>query len=176
MIDCHSRSGNVAQYIESKLWKRYASRRHTTRERPVSSGYNVHVQTSFLLLTSRRMQNDMLSWVINEAREDERRSTQALTQRMLTTTFATIRTTTMAGLLAILTFYTLTPELKSFTHALLHLSSRPEEVESIIEQENRPKSSLDKMPKIESYLKGALRSEGIGLGTRDLKSLFTFLE
>ena len=59
-----------------------------------------------------------------------------------------------------------------FTHALFYLAANPqyidplrEEVESIVEKEGWSKAAVDKMRKVDSFLKECQRMEGISIST-----------
>ncbi|KIM88557.1 hypothetical protein PILCRDRAFT_769584 [Piloderma croceum F 1598] len=108
--------------------------------------------------------NDMLSWLMDAARGDEK-SMQNITRRILVLNFAAIFTTTM-----------------SFTHALFSLAAMPhyikplrEEVEVIINNEGWSKASLDKMQKVDSFLRESQRynTSAISMVRLTLKD-FTF--
>ncbi|KIM76338.1 hypothetical protein PILCRDRAFT_797492 [Piloderma croceum F 1598] len=90
--------------------------------------------------------NDLISWLMDAASDDEK-SVKNLTQRILVLNFGAIFTTTM-----------------SFTHALFNLAAMPyhihplrEEVEAIVNKEGWSKASLDKMHKLDSFLKESQR-------------------
>ncbi|EJD07780.1 cytochrome P450 [Fomitiporia mediterranea MF3/22] len=96
--------------------------------------------------------NDMLTWIIDEAPNDEQKSVQGLTQRILSLNFAAIHTSS-----------------HSFTHGLLHLAAHPEyiapmreEAERVIESDGWTKLSMQKMRKIDSFLKESQRFSGLG--------------
>ncbi|EJD00067.1 cytochrome P450 [Fomitiporia mediterranea MF3/22] len=108
--------------------------------------------------------NDMLTWLLEEAPENERRNVKALTQRILTLNFAAVHTSST-----------------SFTHALLHVASNPEdirllreEVEHVVKEEGWSKDSLSKMARVDSYIKEALRYSGIGLLSMSRKALVDY--
>ncbi|CAL1702938.1 unnamed protein product [Somion occarium] len=109
--------------------------------------------------------NDMLSWFMDEAKGEER-SVRALVLRILTLNFASIHTTSM-----------------SFTHALYHLAANPEylaplreDVTRAIKQEGWTRDALQKMLKVDSFLRESHRHHGIGSLTMTRKALkdFTF--
>ncbi|KAI5118158.1 hypothetical protein M0805_005780 [Coniferiporia weirii] len=104
--------------------------------------------------------NDMLSWLMDEA-EGEQRTAEALTQRILTLNFAAVHTSS-----------------NSFTHALLHLAARPEyieplreEVERVIKAEGWTKAAMNKMRKLDSFMKESQRYNGIGMLSMQRKVL-----
>ncbi|KAG5651711.1 hypothetical protein H0H81_007716 [Sphagnurus paluster] len=109
--------------------------------------------------------NDFLSWLIDLS-EGNQRTPRELTMRVLATNFAAIHTTSMA-----------------FTQALLNLAAYPshvpemrEEVEALIKEDGLTKVSLNKMRKIDSFIKESMR---LGNGTavsmqRKLLKDFTF--
>ncbi|OCB86528.1 cytochrome P450 [Sanghuangporus baumii] len=95
--------------------------------------------------------NDMISWIIDGASEQERTSIKELTRRMLFVNFAAIHTSS-----------------NSFTHALFHLATEPhyiaplrEEVATVIKEEGWTKVAMTKMWKLDSFLKESIRINGI---------------
>ncbi|KAL5522639.1 hypothetical protein ACEPAG_8657 [Sanghuangporus baumii] len=105
--------------------------------------------------------NDMLSWLMDDGPENEKRNVKALTHRILTLNFAAVHTSSI-----------------SFTHALLHLASHPEDIKPLREEVDRTvkedgwsKASLAKMQKIDSYIRETLRFDGIGLLSMQRKIL-----
>ena len=61
---------------------------------------------------------------------------------------------------------------QAFTHALYHLAANPEyveplreEVERMVSKEGWTKASLDKMIKVDSFLKESQRFNGLGTST-----------
>lgn len=115
----------------------------------------------------------MLSWLIDEA-QGKQRSVLALTQRMLTINFAAIHTSSMVSFLGC--YYDVLLECwndvlsQSFTHALFHLATHPEyiqplreEVESVIEQDGWTKLAMQKMRKLDSFMRETQRVNGLGL-------------
>ncbi|KAI5118676.1 hypothetical protein M0805_003613 [Coniferiporia weirii] len=107
---------------------------------------------------------DMLSWLMDEAPEDEKRSVYKLTTRMLLVNFAAIHTSA-----------------NSFTHALFHLASEPEyiaplreEVERVIAQDGWSKIAMTKMWKLDSFLKESQRLNGINMLSLNRKVLVDY--
>ncbi|KAL5480959.1 hypothetical protein ACEPAI_9900 [Sanghuangporus weigelae] len=105
--------------------------------------------------------NDMLTWLMDDGPENEKRDVRALTQRILTINFASVHTSTL-----------------SFTHVLLHLASHPgdikplfEEAERIVKAEGWSRASIAKMRKVDSYIKEGLRVHGIGVLTLERKAM-----
>ncbi|KAL5499081.1 hypothetical protein ACEPAH_1599 [Sanghuangporus vaninii] len=105
--------------------------------------------------------NDMLSWLMDDGPEDEKRNAKALTHRILTLNFAAVHTSSI-----------------SFTHALLQVAAHPEdikplreEIERIVKEYGWSKASLAKMQKIDSYIKETLRFDGIGMLSMQRKIL-----
>ncbi|EKM50979.1 uncharacterized protein PHACADRAFT_262885, partial [Phanerochaete carnosa HHB-10118-sp] len=97
--------------------------------------------------------NDLLQWLM-EAAEGVEREPRALAARLLVVCFAAIHTSSL-----------------SFTHALYHLAAHPEYMKPLREED-----SLQKMRKVDSFLKECQRFEGIGslfLGRKALKD-YTF--
>ncbi|ESK95651.1 cytochrome p450 [Moniliophthora roreri MCA 2997] len=110
--------------------------------------------------------NDLLSWLIDEATNEERRNVQDLVRRVLTVNFASIHSTTMACV--------------NFLYCLAahpqYVDELREEVESIVEEEGWTKASLQRMRKLDSFLKESERysgSMGVVLNRMVLKD-FTF--
>ncbi|GJJ06037.1 hypothetical protein Clacol_000224 [Clathrus columnatus] len=89
---------------------------------------------------------DFLSWLLDEAKGEEQ-TLRALTLRLLFVSFASIHSTSM-----------------TFTHAIYNLVVCPEyklplreEIKSIIEKEGWSRESINKMAKLDSFLKESLR-------------------
>ncbi|KAJ3480751.1 hypothetical protein NLI96_g8124 [Meripilus lineatus] len=95
--------------------------------------------------------NDMLMWLMEEATGREK-DVKALVMRILTVNFAAIHTSSM-----------------SFAHALYRLAANPEylapmrdEVESIVKSEGWTKAAMQKMRKVDSFLRECQRYYGLG--------------
>ncbi|KAI0814828.1 cytochrome P450 [Irpex lacteus] len=95
---------------------------------------------------------DVLQWLI-EAAVARKQSSEKIMERVLLMNFASIFTTST-----------------SLTHALLHLAAQPEyiqvlrdEVESIVGAEGWSKGSLNKMRKVDSFLRESQRYNGTNL-------------
>ncbi|KIP04651.1 hypothetical protein PHLGIDRAFT_109308 [Phlebiopsis gigantea 11061_1 CR5-6] len=112
--------------------------------------------------------NDMLQWLMDAVRDEpiEEQTNRALATRVLLVGFAAVHTSSM-----------------SFTHALYYLAANPqymepmrEEVEAVIAHDGWCKASLQKMRKVDSFLKECQRVEGLGLLFLNRKALqdFTF--
>ncbi|KAH8113854.1 cytochrome P450 [Phellopilus nigrolimitatus] len=104
---------------------------------------------------------DMISWLIDEAPENEKRSVRELTKRMLSVNFAAIHTSS-----------------NSFVHALYHLAAEPkyaeplrEEIERVIKEEGWTKVALTNMWKLDSFMKESQRYNGITMLTMNRKVL-----
>ncbi|KAF8504637.1 cytochrome P450 [Russula emetica] len=98
--------------------------------------------------------NDILMWLMGEAKGIER-SLDGLARRMLAVNFASIHTTSI-----------------TFTQALYRLLSNPEyieplrqEIEAAVAEEGWTKAGLDKMYKIDSFLRETQRLDGLGAGS-----------
>ncbi|KAF7297713.1 hypothetical protein MKEN_01394600 [Mycena kentingensis (nom. inval.)] len=115
--------------------------------------------------------NDLLSWLLQFANEDEERTAPALAMRILVMNFAAIHTTTT-----------------TMTAVLYDLAARPdlvptlrEEVESVIQRNGWTKAAIGKMYKLDSFLRESQRL-GPGLGPVSLtrkvvsKDGFTFTD
>lgn len=114
-------------------------------------------------------QNDMLQWLIDAA-EGEERTVRALVLRMLTVNMAAIHTSSIVRRF-------LQPDrslnhlrfCQSFTQAILLLAAHPqyiqplrEEVESIVREEGWTKAAMNKMRRIDSFMKETARFLGLG--------------
>jgi len=107
--------------------------------------------------------NDMLSWVMDNARGDEK-SLRNLTLRILLVNFAAIHTTSM-----------------SFTQALFasmphYIQPLRDEVQAVIAKDGWSKASLGNMHKVDSFLKETQRYGGLAVTSLMRKALkdFTF--
>ncbi|KDQ49529.1 hypothetical protein JAAARDRAFT_165601 [Jaapia argillacea MUCL 33604] len=109
--------------------------------------------------------NDFLMWCMEDAQGEER-TIRNWTLRILALNFAAIHTSSM-----------------SFTHALFHLAANPqyiqpmrEEVEAIVNEEGWSKAAMQKMKKLDSFLKETQRYNGISClsMTRKVLQPFTF--
>jgi cytochrome P450 len=96
--------------------------------------------------------NDMLMWLMSEAKGVER-SVEGLARRLLLVNFAAIFTTSI-----------------SFTTAFYHLLSNPEyigplchDVETAVAEEGWTKAGMDKMHKVDSFLRESERISGAGV-------------
>ena len=116
-------------------------------------------------------------WLMSEAKGVER-SVEGLARRLLLVNFAAIHTTSQASENAgfsppdnlVLTIAC--PQ--TITHALYRLLSNPEyieplrqEVEAVVAEEGWTKAAMDKMHKIDSFLRESQRLDGITLRTLD---------
>ncbi|KAI1793036.1 cytochrome P450 [Ganoderma leucocontextum] len=107
--------------------------------------------------------NDMLQWILDEARE-RKESLDYVTMRLQVQNFSAIHTSS-----------------NSLTHALFHLLANPsiistlrEEIEDVLAVEGWTKAALDKMWKLDSLLKESQRFTGItvlGMLRRALKDI-----
>ncbi|KAI0691476.1 cytochrome P450 [Cytidiella melzeri] len=109
--------------------------------------------------------NDMLQWLM-EAAEGSEAELPALAQKLLVLNFASIHTSSMACV-----------------NILYQLAAKPEyiqplreEVEAVIAEEGWSKSALQKMRKVDSFIKECQRCHGFSSLTMDRKALkdFTF--
>ncbi|KAF8467570.1 cytochrome P450 [Russula ochroleuca] len=95
--------------------------------------------------------NDMLMWLMSEAKGVER-SVEGLARRLLTVNFAAIHSTSL-----------------TFTQVLYRLLANPEYVEPLRQEvdavikEGWTKAGIDKMHKIDSFLRETQRIDGLGL-------------
>ncbi|TCD68632.1 hypothetical protein EIP91_010287 [Steccherinum ochraceum] len=109
--------------------------------------------------------NDMLMWLMDDAVGEERQ-VDMLARRILTVNFAAIHTSSM-----------------SFTHALYQLAAHPEyvkplreEIERIVKEEGWTKQAMQRMRRVDSFLKESQRYNGLGsiVMTRRALKDFTF--
>lgn len=118
-------------------------------------------------------QNDMLQWLMDAVRDEpiEEQTNRGLATRVLLVGFAAIHTSSMVSIVPAMKIANLyTNFLQSFTHALYYLAANPqymkpmrEEVEAVIAHDGWCKASLQKMRKVDSFLKECQRVEGLGL-------------
>ncbi|KAF7360228.1 Cytochrome P450 [Mycena venus] len=103
--------------------------------------------------------NDMISWLLDDARGHPRRRTvRTLTRTLLNINFGALHTTTQATILH------LSPRLLGFLHALYNLAANleyveplREEIKSVIQSEGWTKTAMGKMVKLDSFLKESSR-------------------
>ncbi|TFK50189.1 cytochrome P450 [Heliocybe sulcata] len=102
--------------------------------------------------------NDLLQWLLEDA-EGEERDVEHWTMRVLLVNFASIHTTSMA-----------------FTQALYDLAANPEylqpmreEVAAAVNEDGWCRAALQKMRKVDSFLKESERFLGLGIGTFSLR-------
>ncbi|KAI0080996.1 cytochrome P450 [Panus rudis PR-1116 ss-1] len=95
--------------------------------------------------------NDLLQWVIDLALE-KGKSMETVAAMILSTNFAAIHTSS-----------------NSFTHAIYWLAACPEymkplreEVEAVVKEEGWTKAALQKMKKLDSFMRESLRVSGLG--------------
>ncbi|KAK7682140.1 hypothetical protein QCA50_014726 [Cerrena zonata] len=96
--------------------------------------------------------NDFLSWLMDVADEGKKGDVRELVLRVLATNFGAIHTSS-----------------NSFTNALFRLAANPEwigpmreEVERVVQEEGWNKNALQKMLKLDSFLKESQRFDGLG--------------
>ncbi|KAI0278605.1 cytochrome P450 [Russula aff. rugulosa BPL654] len=111
--------------------------------------------------------NDMLMWLMSEAKGVER-SIEGLARRMLLINFVSIHTTSSASTVT-QTFYRLlaNPE---------YIEPLREEVDAVIREEGWTKAGIDKMYKIDSFLRETQRLDGVTVLSMRRRTLrpFTF--
>ncbi|KAF8637705.1 hypothetical protein AX16_010780 [Volvariella volvacea WC 439] len=109
--------------------------------------------------------NDLVSWLLDYAQPHQREE-RDLVVRILTANLAAIHTTTMAS-----------------THILYDIASRPEyveplreEIQDVIDKEGWTKAAMDKMNKLDSFIRESQRISGTGALVMVRKALkdFTF--
>ncbi|KZT20329.1 cytochrome P450 [Neolentinus lepideus HHB14362 ss-1] len=108
--------------------------------------------------------NDMLSWFMDEADANES-TIENLTRRILTVNFAAIHTSST-----------------SFTQALYNLASRPEyiaplreEINAVVAEHGWTKTAMQKMRKLDSFMKESQRFEGLGATSMSRLALKDFV-
>ncbi|ESK85449.1 cytochrome p450 [Moniliophthora roreri MCA 2997] len=110
--------------------------------------------------------NDFVSWLMDEARTPQHRQTRDTVLRVLSTNFAAIHTTTIA-----------------FTNAMFYLAAYPQyvpelrqEVEGIVNEHGWSKASMQKLRKLDSFLKETARDFTLGCVALNRMALkdFTF--
>ncbi|KAF5365278.1 hypothetical protein D9758_005353 [Tetrapyrgos nigripes] len=108
--------------------------------------------------------NDLLSWLLEEAKLPEQRTAYDLAQRIIAINVAAIHTTSMA-----------------FTNTLFHLCARPdivkelrEEVENTVKEYGWTKIAMGKMRKLDSFCKETQRVSGTGAAVVFRKALKYF--
>ncbi|THU83562.1 cytochrome P450 [Dendrothele bispora CBS 962.96] len=109
--------------------------------------------------------NDLLSWLMEKAPESDK-SVRAITIRLLATMFAAYRPASMAltqALFDLATYPSYIPELRA-------------EIEPIVKEKGITKESINKMYKLDSFIKESLRLRGGGKSSMPRKVLkdFTF--
>jgi hypothetical protein len=116
-------------------------------------------------------ENDMLTWLLDEAYDrPERRTVYQLTQRILAINFAAIHTSSMVSFS--MTDVHILRVRQTFTQALYFLAAHPEyteplreEIESVIEEEGWTKASMAKMRKLDSFFRESQRLRSVGAST-----------
>ncbi|KAI0292771.1 cytochrome P450 [Russula brevipes] len=115
-------------------------------ERPVHQS----VLFSFYILLIGDAQNDMLMWLMSEAKGIEK-SLDGVARRMLTVNFAAIHTTSQT-LIQVLYRLLANPE---------YIEPLRQDVEAAVAEEGWTKAGLDKMYKIDSFLRETQRLDGL---------------
>ncbi|KAI5118161.1 hypothetical protein M0805_005783 [Coniferiporia weirii] len=108
---------------------------------------------------------DMITWLLEDAPEEEKRDNNELTKRMLVTNFAAIHTSS-----------------NSFTHALYYLALEGEkymgplreEVDRVLKEEGWTKLAMTKMRKLDSFMKESLRLNSINMLVLNRKVLVDY--
>lgn len=115
------------------------------------------------------LQNDLISWLIEEAGAKER-TVDDVIKRILLINFAAIHTSS----LVCDTYYPFYNDMliatcvfKTFTQALYDLAARPEymqplrdEVESVVQREGWTKAAVGQMHKVDSFIRESMRHNG----------------
>ncbi|KAI0261281.1 cytochrome P450 [Gloeopeniophorella convolvens] len=100
--------------------------------------------------------NDMLMWLINEARGTEK-SVEGLARRLLVINFAAIHTTSL----------TATQALYRLLNNPQHIEPLRQDIEAAVAEEGWTKAAMNKMTKLDSFLRETQRLDGLGtLGMR----------
>ncbi|KAF7792532.1 hypothetical protein EIP86_003573 [Pleurotus ostreatoroseus] len=109
--------------------------------------------------------NDMLQWLIDEERKNEKFDVKNLISMILTVNFAAIHTSS-----------------NTFTQALYHLAANPEfmgplreEAEAILQVEGWTKAAMGKMRKLDSFMRESQRLNGIS-GTSVMRKTLTSIK
>lgn len=115
--------------------------------------------------------------------EGEEKAIRSLVLRILTVNFASIHTTSMvrqASLHLIHSYLNLSYQ--SFTHALFRLAANPEfiqplrdEVSQVIKEEGWTRNALQRMRKVDSFLRESNRCHGLGSSTFLFHMIFLLL-
>ncbi|KAJ3720528.1 cytochrome P450 [Lentinula raphanica] len=109
--------------------------------------------------------NDLLTWLMEKAPQGDR-SLKAITIRLLATMFAAYRPASMA----------LTQALFDLATFSSYISELRDEIEPIVKEEGLTKESINKMYKLDSFIKESLRLRAAGKSSMPRKVLkdFTF--
>ena len=101
--------------------------------------------------------------------KDEEQTIESLTRRVLVVNFAAIHSSSNVSYSMSTPLQSLRGVTQSFVHALFYLAALPEyiaplraEVEEVIEREGWSKEGLDKMHKVDSFIKESQRMNPIG--------------
>ena len=125
----------------------------------------------YILMLFMGAQSDMLMWLMSEA-EGVERSLEAWARRLLMLNFASIHSTSMvsserAVFLAIVSSNADYISTQTFTQTLYRLLAHPEyieplrqEVEAVVAEEGWTKAGMDKMHKIDSFVRETQRIDG----------------
>lgn len=119
----------------------------------------------------------MLQW-LTEAAVIRDQSPEEIVRRVLMMNFASIFTTSTVSQSSIPQCVADLSIVQSLTHALLHLAAEPtyvemlrDEIEPVIAAEGWSKTSLNKMRKLDSFLRESQRYNGTNLGKSHLFKL-----
>ena len=116
-------------------------------------------------------QNDMLMWLMSEAKGVER-SIEGFARRLLVTNLAAIHSTSLASRVVLSSpiCNLIVACQQTFIQVLYRLLAHPEyfeplrqEVDAVIREEGWTKAGVDKMHKIDSFLRETQRVDGLGL-------------
>ena len=129
-------------------------------------GHKVSIYFNFFLTDQE--QNDMLQWIVEEAKTRDQ-GPYEVARMLLLINFAAIHTSSTVSLNAPhINIRHVTGTIQSLTHALFHLASSPEyiiplrnEVEGIIAQDGWTKNAMGKMWKLDSFMRESQRINGI---------------
>ena len=120
-------------------------------------------------------QNDFMMWLIEAAPPGFYQTPLGIANKIMATNFAAIHTSSLVGFFdftisSSIRYYNINA-LQTFTHALLQLAAHPDwvkplrtEVEGIIGDEGWTKASMQKMKKIDSFMRESSRVNTLGLG------------
>jgi cytochrome P450 len=127
--------------------------------------------SSYYVIHAMEAQNDMLMWLMSEAKGVER-SLEGWARRLLMLNFASVHSTSLVSCRSCLFLATVSSianyaSTQTFTQTLYRLLAHPEyleplrqEVEAVVAEEGWTKTGMDKMHKIDSFVRETQRIDG----------------